>query len=275
MTILLAAEAVEKRYGGQGVFATGASKTVLRGVSLSVRDGESVALLGASGSGKSTLARLMLGLERPDGGTVRCLGQPIDALDTDGRRTFRRTVQAVFQDPLGAVNPRHRVGRIIAEPLRHLTGLDARERAARVAELLRLVGLAPEDADRLPGSMSGGQVQRVCIARALAPEPRLILLDEAVSNLDLVLQLQILDLLAGLRDRLGTAFLFITHDVRLVRRFCHRVAVLHDGGLVEDRPVGPSFAFDHPAARALLDAMLPAAPPPALRDRSAESRIAP
>lgn len=260
MTILLAAEAVEKRYGGQGVFATGPSKTVLRGVGLSVRDGESVALLGASGSGKSTLARLMLGLERPDGGTVRCLGRPIDALDAAGRRTFRRTVQAVFQDPLGAVNPRHRVGRIIAEPLRHLTGLDARERAARVAELLRLVGLAPEDADRLPGSMSGGQVQRVCIARALAPEPRLILLDEAVSNLDLVLQLQILDLLAGLRDRLGTAFLFITHDVRLVRRFCNRVVVLHDGELVEDRPAGPPFAFDHPAAQALLDAMLPAAP---------------
>ncbi|AWK89625.1 nickel import ATP-binding protein NikE [Azospirillum thermophilum] len=260
MTVLLAAEAVEKRYAGQGAFGGGPAKTVLRGVSLSVREGESVALLGASGSGKSTLARLMLGLERPDGGTVRCLGRPIDGLDAAGRRAFRRSVQAVFQDPLGAVNPRHRIGRIVAEPLRHLTDLDAPGRAARVADLLRLVGLAPEDAGRLPGSLSGGQVQRVCIARALAPEPRLILLDEAVSNLDLVLQIQIMELLAGLRDRLGTAFLFITHDVRLVRRFCSRVAVLHDGELVEDRPVRSPLVFDHPAARALLGAVLPATP---------------
>lgn len=260
MTVLLAAEAVKKRYGGQGTFAAAPAKTVLRDVSLAVREGESVALLGASGSGKSTLARLMLGLERPDGGAVRCLGRPIDRLDAAGRRSFRRTVQAVFQDPLGAVNPRHRIGRIVAEPLRHLTDLDARGREARVAELLRMVGLEPEDAERLPGSLSGGQVQRVCIARALAPQPRLILLDEAVSNLDLVLQIQILDLLAGLRERLGTAFLFITHDVRLVRRFCDRVAVLHDGELVEDRPVGPSLTFNHPVARALLDAVLPAAP---------------
>ncbi|MBP2228380.1 nickel transport system ATP-binding protein [Azospirillum agricola] len=260
MTVLLAAEAVEKRYRGPGAFGGGPARTVLRGVSLSVREGESVALLGASGSGKSTLARLMLGLDRPDGGTVRCLGRPLDGLDAAGRRTFRRTVQAVFQDPLGAVNPRHPVGRIIAEPLRHLTGLDRQGREARVAELLRLVGLEPEDAGRLPGGLSGGQVQRVCIARALAPQPRLILLDEAVSNLDLVLQIQILDLLAGLRERLGTAFLFITHDVRLVRRFCGRVAVLHEGELVEDRPAGPTLAFDHPAARALLEAVLPAAP---------------
>ncbi|WP_082108796.1 nickel import ATP-binding protein NikE [Azospirillum thiophilum] len=260
MTVLLAAEAVEKRYSGHGLFADRPAKTVLRGVSLSVREGESVALLGASGSGKSTLARLMLGLDRPDGGTVRCLGRPLGKLNAAGRRAFRQTVQAVFQDPLGAVNPRHPIGRIIAEPLRHLTDLDAGQRAMRVAELLRLVGLAPEDSGRLPGSLSGGQVQRVCIARALAPQPRLIVLDEAVSNLDLVLQIQILDLLAGLRERLGTAFLFITHDVRLVRRFCDRVAVLHDGELVEDRPVVPSFTFDHPAASALLDTMLPAAP---------------
>ena len=123
-------------------------------------------------------------------------------------------------------------------------------------------GAPTKDADRLPGTLSGGQVQRVCIARALAPQPRLIVLDEAVSNLDLVLQIQILDLLAGLQDRLGTAFLFITHDVRLVRRFCDRVTVLHDGGVVEDRPVGPALSFGHPAAQALLDATLPASPRP-------------
>ena len=257
MTTILAADAVGRSYGGP---AARAGKRVLDGVTLSVAEGETVALLGASGSGKSTLARLLLGLERPDQGVVRFRGQPIDGLDGAGRLAFRRSVQAVFQDPLGAVNPRHTVGRIVAEPLRHLTDLDAAGRAERVAELLRMVGLSPDDAGRLPGRMSGGQVQRVCIARALAPEPALILLDEAVSNLDLVLQIQTLDLLAELRERLGTAFLFITHDLRLVRRFCGRVAVLDGGRLVEERAVTAALDFDHPAGGRLRDAMPPPRP---------------
>lgn len=260
MTRLLAADAVGKSYGAAGLIGRTPVKRVLDGVSLAVAEGETVALLGGSGSGKSTLARLMLGLERPDRGAVRFRGRPLDGLDAAGRLDFRRSVQAVFQDPLGAVNPRHTVGRIVAEPLRHLTDLSASERTERVAELLRMVGLTCDDAGKRPGQMSGGQVQRVCIARALAPEPRLIVLDEAVSNLDLVLQIQTLDLLAALRDRLGTAFLFITHDLRLVRRFCTRVVVLHDGVLVEERPVDDRLTFAHPEACRMHDAMLPARP---------------
>jgi nickel transport system ATP-binding protein len=260
---LLAAEGIGMAYRSSS-FAGGPARCVLRDVDLAIREGESVGLLGESGSGKSTLARLLLGLEAPGAGRVLFRGHPLPPPSSPACREFRRCVQAVFQDPPGAVNPRHTVGRIVAEPLRHLTGLDRAGRTARVAELLGLVGLAPEDAAKLPGEMSGGQLQRVCIARALAPDPGLVILDEAVSNLDLVLQVRILDLLADLRRRLGTAYLLITHDPRLVRRFCDRAAVLQDGRIVEDRPVpqrhGPGFGFEHPAARRLQDAVLPPRP---------------
>ncbi|WP_029009362.1 nickel ABC transporter ATP-binding protein NikE [Azospirillum halopraeferens] len=267
--ILLAAEGVAKTYRPAGLFGGPPPRRVLDDVTLTVGEGEGVALVGASGSGKSTLARLLPGLEPAGEGRVLFRGAPVAGLRGADLRAYRRAVQVVFQDPFGAVNPRHRVGRIISEPLRHLTDLSPAGRADRVAELLTLVGLAPEDAGKLPGQMSGGQVQRVCIARALAPEPALIILDEAVSNLDLVMQIRILDMLAALRRPLGTAFLFVTHDLRLVPRLCERVVVLDGGRVVEERPVTSGHGFTHPAARRLWDAVLPAMPVRAGAERAA------
>lgn len=256
---LIAVEGVGKSYHAGSLLGRGAARTVLRDIDLTIAPGECVGLLGRSGCGKSTLARLMLGIESPDAGRVLFRGQDIARLDKSGRRGFRAAVQLVFQDSIGAVDPRHSIARTVGEPLRHLTALGKDAMAARVAELLALVGLDRRDAGKFPGQMSGGQLQRVCIARALAPGPELIVLDEAVSNLDLVLQLQILDLLAELRRQFGTAFLFITHDLRLTRRLCDRVLVMDEGRIVEEGKV--FSALQHPASRLLAAAMLPARPP--------------
>jgi nickel transport system ATP-binding protein len=255
---LLYCEHVERSYRSERFFDTRPPKPVLAGVDLAIEEGECLALLGESGSGKSTLGRLILGLERPDAGTVRYRGAPVADLAGAARRGFRRAVQAVFQDSIGAVDPRFTVARIVEEPLRHLTDLDDAARHRRVAELLEMVAIDPTEMTKLPIQMSGGQLQRVCIARALAPSPDLVVLDEAVSNLDLALQISTLDLLAELRRRLGTAYLFITHDLRLVRRFADRVAVLHEGHIVEE--AASTGRLSHPASQALARAVLPALP---------------
>ena len=195
MTALLAAENLGKTYPGTGWRKD--ARSVLAGIDLALTEGECVALIGRSGSGKSTLARLLLGLEDADSGCVRFRGTPLDTLDRTGRRAFRAAVQMVLQDPLSAVNPRHSIGRIVAEPLRHLTGLSRAERDIRTADILDMVGLDPASSGRLPGQLSGGQVQRVGLARALATRPALIILDEAVSNLDAPRQVDILDRLSG------------------------------------------------------------------------------
>lgn len=255
---LLSCEQVERSYRSQRFFDTRPPKQVLAGVDLAVCEGECLALLGESGSGKSTLGRLILGLERPDAGTIRFRGQTVAHLAGTAKRSFRRAVQAVFQDSLGAVDPRFSIARIVEEPLRHLTDLDEAARRKRVVELLEMVAIDPAEMTKLPIQMSGGQLQRVCIARALAPSPDLVVLDEAVSNLDLALQIATLDLLADLRRRLGTAYLFITHDLRLVRRFADRVAVLHEGRIIEE--AAATGRLSHPASRALARAVLPALP---------------
>lgn len=259
-TPLLEARGVSKAYGSHGLLG-GRARNVLTGVDLAIGDGEAVALIGRSGSGKSTLGRILLGLEPADGGEVVFKGRPLDAIDRDGRRRFRTAVQAVLQDPLSAANPRHRVERILGEPLRHLTALPATERPARIAALLEMVGLSRDDALKLPVQLSGGQLQRVCLARALAPDPELIILDEAVSNLDAPLQVAMLDLLAELRAGRGIAILFITHDIRLARRFCDRIAVLDDGRIVDHSPTRPGLTFTAPEALNLLGSVLPARPP--------------
>ena len=256
---LLAAEGVQRAYGGAGLRGRGARR-VLEDVDLVIEEGACVALLGASGSGKSTLARLLLGLERPDAGHVRYRGTALPDLTTAARRGFRAAVQAVLQDPFAALNPRHTIGRSVTEPLRHLTRLGPAERAERVDTLLTTVGLDPAWRDRMPGQVSGGQAQRVCIARALASDPTLVILDEAVSNLDVPLQLAILDHLAGLRRERGTAFLLITHDVRLARRFADRIVVMDAGRIVDDVAAHGALRFTHPAARALMAAVLPGQP---------------
>lgn len=262
---LLEAINVGKAYRSHTLAGTGAVKPVLDNVSLSIGEGETLALLGRSGCGKSTLARLIAGLEKPDSGHVLWNGQPVTLLHGQQARDFRRDVQMVFQDSPGAVNSRFTIGEIIAEPLEYLTAYDAEARQARVQQLLDMVGLPAGIATMLPAQTSGGQLQRVCIARALAPQPKLVILDEAVSNLDIHLQAASLALLRQLQIQEGIACLFITHDFRLVERFASSVAIMDQGRIVEECQAGQLHQLQHPTSQELRDAVLP--PLPSLRDR--------
>ena len=208
-------------------------QAVLNNVSLTLKSGETVALLGRSGCGKSTLARLLVGLESPSQGNISWRGEPLAKLNRAQRKAFRRDIQMVFQDSISAVNPRKTVREILREPMRHLLSLKKSEQLARASEMLKAVDLDDSVLDKRPPQLSGGQLQRVCLARALAVEPKLLILDEAVSNLDLVLQAGVIRLLKKLQQQFGTACLFITHDLRLVERFCQRVMVMDNGQIVE------------------------------------------
>ncbi len=225
------------------------------GVSLHVAAGETLGLVGESGCGKSTLARCIVGITAPTGGGVELAG-----VERGGGQSLRqsraRAVQMVFQDPSGSLNPRLRVGRIIEEPLLvHRLGT-ASERRRRVLELTAQVGLADYHLDRFPHELSGGQRQRVSIARALALEPKLLVCDEAVSALDVSVQAQVLNLFIELRERLGLAYLFISHDLGVVRYISHRIAVMYLGRIVE---IGPAEVVwrrrNHPYTRALVEAI--------------------
>lgn len=260
MTAILSGTGVSRSYRRQALIRRHAPREVLSDIDISVAPGESIAILGRSGSGKSSLVRQLLGIETPTRGTVCFNDRDLRSLDAAGWRDFRRGVQMVFQDSIGAVNPRFTIGEIVSEPLRHLTDLSADARGTRVAELLRAVGIDPAETTKRPGQMSGGQLQRVCIARALATDPRLLVLDEAVSNLDIHLQGQIIDLIRGLRGRTGMAILFITHDLRLVRLLCERVIVMADGRIVEECPVGDRLSLVSAEGRDLQGAILPAQP---------------
>jgi oligopeptide/dipeptide ABC transporter ATP-binding protein len=219
------------------------------GVDLSVGAGEVVALVGESGSGKATLGRCVLGLQRPTAGRVVLDGEPVDP------RRAPALVQPIFQDPYSSLDPRWPVGRTIREPLDAQGIGTPEEREARVAELLEQVGLEAGMARRRPRELSGGQRQRVAIAAALAPRPRLIVADEAVSALDMLVQAQILNLLAGLRGQLGVSLLFITHDLAVVRHIADRVAVMYLGRIVEEGETEQVFADPrHPYTRTLLEA---------------------
>lgn len=235
---------------------------VLRDISLTLRAGESVALLGRSGCGKSTLARLLVGLERPDAGTIVWRGKPISRLNREARKAFHRDIQLVFQDALSAVNPRKTVGEIIGEPLRHLMSIGKKAQRQRIADMLQAVELEVDIMDKRPTQLSGGQLQRVCLARALIVNPALLILDEAVSSLDLVLQAEIIQLLKRLQQQSGTACLFITHDLRLVERFCQRVMVMEQGAIIETAAVQAPFRLHSPEGQALQQAVLPAFPVP-------------
>ena len=228
----------------------------LAGVDLSVARGECVALVGESGSGKTTLGRCALRLIEPTGGRIVFDGEDLMALSGDALRRRRRRFQMVFQDPYASLDPRQRIGSVVAEPLEVHSALGHRERAARVSELLALVGLAPELAGRYPHELSGGQRQRVAIARALAPGPDLLVADEPVSSLDVSVRGQILDLLAGLRERLGLALLLISHDMAAVERLADRVAVMYLGQIVELAPSAALFRRPlHPYTASLLSAV--------------------
>ncbi|WP_335937423.1 ABC transporter ATP-binding protein [Streptomyces sp. PTD5-9] len=236
-------------------------RTAVREVSFTLHAGETVALVGGSGSGKSSVARLVTGLSRPDSGSVRLDGEPWSELPERLRRPRRGRVQLIQQDPYSAFDPRFTVSRIVAEGVpRH------EDRAARTRELLGLVGLGPEHLRRRPAALSGGQRQRVAIARALAPSPAVLVCDEPVSALDASVRGQILDLLDEVRERLGTALLFISHDLSAVRRIGDRVLVMKDAEVVEAGPVAEVFAAPrHPYTRSLLAAALtlPSGPVPA------------
>jgi oligopeptide/dipeptide ABC transporter ATP-binding protein len=233
------------------------------GVSLTLAPGSATALVGESGSGKSTLARAVVGLLEPEGGSILVEGRELSALAPRERLAARKRIQIVFQDPYGSLDPRLSVEEIVAEPLAiHGIG-DARSRRTRIFGLLEAVGLSTRDFGRYPHEFSGGQRQRLAIARALALEPRLLILDEPTSALDVSVQAQILNLLADLRERFGLAYLFITHDLALVRQMCERVAVLYFGRIVEEAPVDAFFREPlHPYSRALV----------ALARRSPEAR---
>ena len=218
---------------------------ILHGVSIEVAPGESLGIVGESGSGKSTLARAVMGLERPQSGQITIAGRDIYALDRAGLREARKGFQAIFQDPYGSLDPRHTVRTIISEPIVSLErGVSASERNQRVAEVLEAVGLPAASAEKYPHEFSGGQRQRIAIARALITKPSLIVADEPVSALDVSIQAQVLNLMMDLQEKFGLSYLFISHDLGVVRAITDRVAVIHLGRFVEQGPTGE--VFDNP-----------------------------
>lgn len=226
---------------------------ILKGLSFVIPKGAVVGIVGGSGSGKSTLGRALVRLLEPSGGSIRFDGTDIAHLSETALRPLRQRFQMIFQDPMSSLNPRHRVGTIIAEPLR-LHGMDAVQ--DRVARALDHVGLPQYFATRYPHELSGGQRQRVGIARAIALEPDFILADEIVSGLDVSSQAQVLNLLERLVADLGLTLAFISHDLSVIRRLCQRTIVLHRGEIVEDRPTADLFAAPQAAyTRDLLDAI--------------------
>jgi peptide/nickel transport system ATP-binding protein/oligopeptide transport system ATP-binding protein len=240
-----------------GLFGRGtASVRAVDGVSFDVRAGQTMAIVGESGCGKSTVARLVLRLIEPSRGTVKLDGRDLVGLPPAELRAVRGRLQIIFQDPYGSLNPRMTAGDMLAEPLMLHQVVPRSGRRARVAELLSLVGLRPESAGRYPHEFSGGQRQRLAIARALAAEPRVIVCDEPVSALDVSIQAQILNLLADLQRRFGLAYVFISHDLSVVRQVADSVAVMYLGRFVESGPAQRVFEGPrHPYTRALLAAV--------------------
>jgi oligopeptide/dipeptide ABC transporter ATP-binding protein len=241
--------------------ALGWSMGVVRAVdavSFDIPAGSTLGLVGESGCGKTTTSKLILALETPTAGSIRFEGREVGGLDAEGRRGYRRAVQAVFQDPYASLDPRMRVGAIVAEPLVINAGLDAAGRRRRVAELLDLVGLPGRAATLYPHEFSGGQRQRIAIARALSLSPSLVVLDEPVSALDVSIRAQILNLLVDLQRHLGVSYLFIAHDLAAVGHMSRTIAVMYLGKIVE---VGDADAValapKHPYTKALFAAALP------------------
>ncbi|MFD0579066.1 ABC transporter ATP-binding protein [Dactylosporangium darangshiense] len=252
--MMLRATNLTKQYpvrGGDGVVHA------LNDVSLELGDGETLGIVGESGCGKSTLAKLLVRLEDPTSGRVELDGVDLTGLRGRALRAQRRRIQMLFQDPYSSLNPRQRVGSTLREVLAvHRLGGDARGRERRVAELLELVGLGAQLADRYPHELSGGQRQRVGIARALAVEPSVLLLDEPVSALDVSVRAEIMNLLVNLRDELGLSYVFISHDVAMVRHISDRVAVMYLGRVVELGDWKPVLdSPEHPYTSALCAAV--------------------
>jgi oligopeptide transport system ATP-binding protein len=243
-------------------------------ISLTIANGETLGVVGESGCGKSTLGRCVLQLIKPDAGIVSFYGQDLTALGNETLRMMRQDLQIIFQDPLASLNPRLTIGEIIADPLKaFLPNMSREARRERVIRMMEAVGLLPEMINRYPHEFSGGQAQRIGIARALITEPKLVVCDEPVSALDVSIQAQILNLLADLKDEFQLTMMFISHDLSVVRHVSDRILVLYLGQIVE---IGPRDAIyddsKHPYTRALLTAV-PIADPKKARERSIEGLV--
>ncbi|MBB4305630.1 oligopeptide/dipeptide ABC transporter ATP-binding protein [Rhodobium orientis] len=258
-TPLLAVEGLIRDYAlpRRRLFGERPVLRALAGVDLTVERGRSLGIVGESGCGKSTLAHLILALERPTAGTVRLHGTDLFAAPADELKALRRHLQIIFQDPYGSLDPRHKVARIVSEPLRSLEPeTDRVRRRMRVAEVLQSVGLPASAAAKYPHEFSGGQRQRIAIARALVTKPDLIVADEAVSALDVSVQAQVLNLMNDLQAEFGLAYVFIGHDLNVVRCVTDDVAVMYLGRIVEEGPSPEVFSRPrHPYTRALIEAV--------------------
>jgi len=264
--VILSAEGLVKHFGGGRQLLTGRAPLIraVDGVSFDVRRGETFAIVGESGCGKSTLARLILRLIEPTAGTVRFDGADITAIGEEDMRRLRREMQMIFQDPFSSLNPRMTVGALIAEPLAVHGLASGRERAERVADILRKVGLPPEHAERYPHEFSGGQRQRIGIARALATGPRLVIGDEPVSALDVSIRAQVINLLEDLKTDLGLTLILVAHDLAVIRHTSDRIAVMYLGEIVELAERDALFETPrHPYTRSLIAAI--PVPVPGLR----------
>ncbi len=233
----------------------------VNGVSLAIEAGTCLGLVGESGCGKSTLGRIVLGLERPDAGEVIFQGEDFYRASSRQQRKLRKDMQIVFQDCYSAVNRQQTAGEIIGEPLTNYLKLASAEQKQRVNELLEIVGLRPDDSGKYPSQFSGGQLQRVCIARALAMKPKLLVLDEAVSSLDVSVQAQILNLLADLRTEFDLAYLFISHDIEALYYLADALAVMYLGKIVEQiEEISLFEQLRHPYTRKMLSSVLQSHP---------------
>jgi peptide/nickel transport system ATP-binding protein len=263
MTALIEARGISRVFTrGPGWWSAGRRRTqALKDVSLRLAHGASTGLVGESGCGKSTLARILIGLDQPTSGELRWLGRATLGFSRAEWRHCWRQVQYVFQDARGALNPRHRLEQIIASPLVNLLDMPSGQRERRVDDLLDQVGLSRRLRKHYPHELSGGQAQRVVLARALAVKPQVLILDEPVSALDVSIQAQILTLLRELRQQLNLTYLFISHDLAVVEQLCDELVVMHRGRVVERGRREQIFhAPRHPYTRSLIEAV-PAMPP--------------
>jgi dipeptide transport system ATP-binding protein len=268
MSLVLQGRDLSRDYSAKrSMFSPPATVKALAGVSFELATGKTLAVVGESGSGKSTLARLVTMIEEPTAGTLRIDGVDLAGATAEDRRRLRREVQIVFQNPYGSLNPRQTIGAALEEPLLVNTKMSAAERRAAARDMMVRVGLRPEYVERYPHMFSGGQRQRIAIARALMLRPKILVLDEPVSALDVSIRAQVLNLLAELQQEFGLAYLFISHDLSVVRHIADEVMVIYLGHAVEMGPREAIFsAPQHPYTRALLSAT-PVADPGAKKER--------